>query len=825
MIKGALFAEVILPLAIKGTYTYVVDQGDREKALPGMRVLVQLGQKKIYSGIILETHRQKPGDFDAKPLLSFLDEEPLVNSLQLQFWKWLSGYYMCSIGEVMNAAMPAGLKLASETVFHLNEATEQELSEQERYFCEFLGESSSATLDDILKSPFEKEGVKIVKRLVERGVVSTGQHLKESYKPKTIACLGLHAAYKNEKKLSGFMDSLSRAPNQLQALEDYIRLSGCFEENAAPREVEKSEMLSAGAGSAAIASLIKKGVLIQYERMVSRIHHDGTGEDSSLPFQLAAFQETAMKEVRKSFKDQQVVLLHGITSSGKTELYIHLIKDQIEQGKQVLYLLPEIALTTQIIKRLKLVFGEKIGVYHSRYSDNERVEVYHNLAGFSENDEYSIILGVRSAIFLPFKNLGLIIVDEEHENTYKQSDPAPRYHARDASIILGMFSGAKVLLGSATPSFESLYNAHTGKYTLVELKQRFGDVELPGIVIADVTRAMKRKQLKSHFTPELISAMKEALEMGEQIILFQNRRGYSNYMHCDDCGSILKCGSCDVSLTYHKFSNEMVCHYCGFKLPLPSACPDCNSHAYSMRGFGTEKVEDDIKLMFPEAAVGRLDLDKIKSRKGFEKLISDFEKGRIQILVGTQLVTKGLDFENVSLVGILDADSMLNFPDFRAFERSFQLILQVSGRAGRRTKQGKVVIQTRDPEHPVIMKVLQNEFGSFFREQMDERKLFKYPPYYRLIRITLRHEIPSILDGGAIFLANEMREIFGGRVLGPQQPPIGRTHGKYIKQILLKVEKEASVEKAKNILSELMDIFSESPVYKQIRKVVDVDPL
>ncbi len=826
MNKSPVFAEVILPLAIKGTFTYSVPGEQSIKLVPGMRVMVQLGQKKLYSGIVKELHDRVSEKFEPKPILSILDEKPLVSELQIQFWNWVSAYYMCTIGEVMNAALPSGMKLASETVLHINKNFQKAgtLDEQEEFLLDFLESESISGLDEIRKSDFGNEGLRLAKKLVEKGALLTEEHTVKSYMPKKISCIGLHPEYEDEKSLVELLESLTRAPGQVKALEEFARLSGRYESGKKNRDVERQELSAAGVTASSVSALIKKGILRNYEITVSRIHHGEENPRLQEAFELADFQLKALEEIRQSFLKLPVVLLHGITSSGKTEIYIQLIKEQLDKGKQVLYLLPEIALTTQIIRRLKLVFGKRIGVYHSKYSDNERVEVYRNLAGLTEEEPYSVILGVRSATFLPFRDLGLVIVDEEHESTYKQFDPAPRYHARDAATILGLYTGAKILLGSATPSFESLYNTMTEKYGLVELNQRYGNVELPRIVIANVAQAKKRKQMKSHFTPELLHALKETLASGKQAILFQNRRGHSNYILCNDCSSVVKCGSCDVSLTYHKFSNEMICHYCGFKMPVPLTCPECRSHNIAMHGFGTEKIEDEISELFPDTGIGRLDLDKTKSRKAFEKLFSDFEKGRTGILVGTQLVTKGLDFENVNMVGIIDADSMLNFPDFRAFERSFQLMVQVSGRAGRRDKQGQVIIQTHDPSHPVIQKVLKNDFQGFFREQMEERKLFSYPPYVRMIRITLKHEIPSILDGGAVFLANELREIFGGRVLGPQQPAVGRTHGKYIKQIILKIEKEASFEKAKGLISELMEIFAASPVFKQIRRTLDVDP-
>jgi len=825
--KAPLYAQIVIPLGMKGTFTYEIPQKDIDIAETGMRVLVQFGKKKLYSGIIHEIHQDKPEHFEPKPIISFLDEKALLNQYQLQFWDWISSYYMCSIGEVMNAALPHGLKLQSETLFHINDdfSSPELLTKEDRNFIEYIRDDGIQRMDDLPKGPYGDGGVKILKQLIDKGALHTDQKIKQGYKPRKISCIGIEESYVKEKDVLDMMDKLKRTPSQLKAVEEYLQLSGRFMKQEAPREVSRKELSSAGVASHAILGLLKKNFFYQYEITVSRIHHaeDNTGLVD--PFPLTDHQEHALKEVRLSLQKLPAVLLHGVTSSGKTELYIHLIQEQIEKGKQVLYLLPEIALTTQIIKRLKHHFGHKIGVYHSKYSDSERVEVYRNLAGMTDKVPYDIILGVRSAVFLPFQKLGLIIIDEEHENTYKQFDPAPRYNARDASTILGLYTGAKIVLGTATPSFESFYNARTGKYGLVELKQRFGDIGLPEVIIADVKQARKRKQLKSHFTPELLDSLEETLKSGKQAILFQNRRGYSNYLQCGDCGEILKCKECDVSLTYHKFSGEMICHYCGVRMKVPQSCPKCHESALQMRGFGTEKIEDELAIFFPEANIGRLDLDKMKSRKSFEKLMDDFESGKIHILVGTQLVTKGLDFENVALVGILDADSMLNFPDFRAFERSFQLMTQVSGRAGRRDLRGKVVIQTTDPGHPVIQRVLNNDFHSFYSEQMAEREMFKYPPIVRFIRITLRHEIPSILDGGALFLSKELKEIFGYRILGPQYPPVNRTHGKYIKQIIMKIEKGSSFERAKELTAELLEIFTLNPVYKQIRVTVDIDPL
>ncbi|MCF8227086.1 MAG: primosomal protein N' [Bacteroidales bacterium] len=822
-----LLAEIIIPVALKGTFTYLVPVQEQQLAVPGMRVVVQFGKNKLYSGIMKEIHTRYPEHFEPKPIISFLDDKPVISEVQLQTWNWIANYYMCTIGEVMNAALPAGMKLASETVFrvHSGDDTGGEMTEIEEAFLEFIREEEPVSLQEIRKGPFGDGGIKLARKLADKHMLTTDQQMKHVYRPKILPCIDLAPEYDSEGMLQKVMDEMSRAPSQLKALEAFVGLSAKFDDTVENNIVTRQKLASAGGSPGAISALIKKGIFQSFETEISRIETNSEDiETIQLPT-LTADQQQAIKSIREAFLKLPVVLLHGVTSSGKTEIYIQLIHEQIEKGNQVLYLLPEIAITTQIINRLKKVFGNRIGVYHSKYSDSERVEVYRNLTGMTEQEPYSVILGVRSAVFLPFEKLGLIIIDEEHENTYKQFDPAPRYHARDTATILGLFTGAKVLMGSATPSFESLYNTRKGKYGLATLNERYGKVAMPEIVIADVANARKQKRLKSHFTPELLSAMEQALSEEKQVILFQNRRGYSNYLQCSNCNYILKCSNCDVSLTYHKYKNEMICHYCGLKMALPRQCPECNETSLLMRGFGTEKIEDEIGMLFSGITVSRLDIDRSGTRKAYEKVIDDFENGKTRILVGTQMVTKGLDFENVSLVGIIDADSMLNFPDFRAFERSFQLMVQVSGRSGRRGSRGKVVIQTVDPTHPVIQHVLNNDFTQFLKEQMDEREMFRYPPFVRLIRISLRHEIPSILDGGAVFLTNELKEVFGSRVLGPQQPLVARTHGKYAKQIILKIEKDASFEKAKELIGTILELFGGGAVYKQIRATVDVDPL
>ncbi len=618
------------------------------------------------------------------------------------------------------------------------------------------------------------------------------------------------------------LDQLDKAPRQRELLERYLDLADTDNIEAAP-QVLKRELIKQTGGSGALASLIKKGYLEQVDREELGRYR---GQDISTrdPFSLNQEQSDALQDIRQQFQTHQTVLLHGVTSSGKTELYIHLIREMLNKERQVLYLLPEIALTTQIIERMRQVFGNQIGVYHSRYTDSERVHVYRNLLGLTEDETYRVIIGVRSAIFLPFRSLGLVVIDEEHETTFKQHDPAPRYHARDSAQILALFHDAKVLMGTATPSFESLFNARNNKYGFTTIQSRYGNVERPDVILANTKVATKRKQMVSHFTPQLVEGIKEALANGEQVILFQNRRGYSNYIVCNDCTHIPKCARCDVSLTYHRISGKLECHYCGHKEAMPGSCPSCSGTNMSMKGFGTEKIEDEISLVFEGIRVGRLDTDTARSARGYEKVIHSFEEGKLDVLIGTQMLSKGLDFDNVSLVGVLDADSMLHFPDFRAFERSFQLISQVSGRAGRRKKRGRVIVQTMDPDHPVIGFVLNNNYEGLYQEQMEERQLFGYPPFNRLIRISFRHKIPSFLDGATDLAGRELKLIFANRVYGPQYPPVRKVHNTFIKQIILKIEREASYERAKELLKEVLDVISSNEVYRAIRISIDVDP-
>ncbi|PLX12131.1 MAG: primosomal protein N' [Marinilabiliales bacterium] len=819
------FADVILPLPLKQLFTYSIPHELNNEIAIGKRVIVQFGARKIYTAIIHSVHQNEPKEYKTKDIVSVLDENPIVNHYQLRLWQWIANYYMCSIGEVFKAALPSGLKLESETkvIYHHDKIDQKKFTSTETLILDFLANKNIASITEISNALNRKDSLPIIKSLLDKKAVLLEEKLRENYKPKTESYIKIHDRINSETRLNEIFDSLNRAPKQLHMLMSYIKLSG-YLMNSKKVEVNRKQLIKKSETSATILkSLIDKDIFIEYEKSVSRLSEEVL-EKSEIK-ELSDTQKKAFDAIHYQNKNKDVVLLHGITSSGKTEIYIHLIKEQIEKGKQVLYLLPEIALTAQIINRLKSVFGNRVGIYHSKFSDSERVEVYNNILEPTEKLKYDIVLGVRSSLFLPFSNLGLIIVDEEHENTYKQYDPAPRYNARDCSVVLAKMHQAKVLLGTATPSIESYFNAKAEKYGLVQLTSRFQDVKLPAIHLVDVLRAKKRKEMRSHFSLELIDSIKDSLVMDEQIILFQNRRGFAPYLECDMCGWIPYCTNCDVSLTYHRHKNEIVCHYCGYTISSPKTCKACGHSAIQTRGFGTEKIEDEIKIFFPEAKVARMDLDSTRSKNAFHNIITSFENGDIDILIGTQMVSKGLDFDNVSLVGILNADNMLNYPDFRAFERSYQLMSQVSGRAGRKNKQGKVIIQTSNPAHPILQFVLDTKYEEMYKSQLFERKNFNYPPFYRLINIGIRHKKQDIVDKAAHQLGVNMRKVFGKRVLGPEPPIISRVQNNYIQNIILKIERERSFQKAKEYLDEQIINLTTIDQYKSIYISIDVDPI
>jgi primosomal protein N' (replication factor Y) len=748
------FADIILPLAVRGRFTYRIPDNIAENVRSGVMVTVQFGSRRLYSGIVCRVHNESPNIKNIRPVIKVLDRTSLINESQLKLWLWMSEYYLCSEGEVMKAAIPSELSL-------------------------------------------------------------------NNFKPRLETFIKFPRKF-SEDELNEILDKLKKAPRQQEILSAYIRLTR-YSTGTEILPVSKSILLSESHASAGILDvLIDKGILMQGSQTVSRIPE--TDSFNEPVKQLSEAQLLAFESIKSQFREKDIVLLHGVTSSGKTEIYIHLIDEQLKKGKQVLYMLPEIALTTQIILRLKRHFGAVTGVYHSRFSDPEKVEIWKRVAENDPLNSYRLILGVRSSLFLPFSNLGLIIVDEEHDGSYKQHDPAPRYHARDSAIMLAAMHKAKTILGSASPSVESYNNSINGKYGLTELKERYGLIKLPSIVLANTREAYRKKLMVSHFTPELLQAMDIALGKEEQIILFQNRRGFSPYIECPECGWIPKCIQCAVNLTYHKGIGKLVCHYCGYTTGMPSKCDNCHSTGMVTRGFGTEKIEDDIKIIFPAARVARMDQDTTRNKNSFNKLIRAFEERRIDILIGTQMISKGLDFENLTVVGILNADNLLNYPDFRAHERSFQLMEQVSGRAGRRQKQGKVVIQTSDPSNKIIRLVLRHDYITMFKIQSEERITFNYPPFCRMVKISIKHKDRTQLNYYSDILGRDLKEIFGKRVLGPESPVISQVQLWYIKTILIKIEREKPPAKAKQLIIEAIDRLEKEKGASALKIAIDVDP-
>ena len=827
MERKTLFAEVILPLPLDGTFTYRIPFEMNDMIEEGLRVLVQFGVRKVYAGVVKAIHEQIPTNYQPKYVIAILDTRPLVNNLQLKFWDWISNYYMSTLGEVMNAALPTAFKLSSESKLVLNPEFEPgtiTLNEKEAAILEALQGQESISISQVAQLTDLKKVFPLIKTMTEKGVVLMEEELEEKYITKKETRLCLSEEYHREERIQELFTELEkRAFKQLEVVMAFIGLAqktGGLTTSIS----KKALLLQLNGGQGALKALEEKGVISSFEQEVSRLV-DFSSESEVSSLDLNEAQYSALENIKSVLKSKPTCLLHGITGSGKTEIYIKLMDEMISQGKQVLYLLPEIALTAQIINRLRKYFGEKVGIYHSRYNMHERVEIWNKVLAEEEGEpSYQIILSARSGIFLPFKNLGLIIVDEEHDNSYKQFDPAPRYHARDSAMVLAQMHQAKVLLGSATPSVESFYNARSGKYGLVSLMQRFGEARLPEILVADVKHESRRKTMNGHFSSFLLKHIEAALKKEEQVILFQNRRGFAPRLECEACNWIPQCPHCDVSLVYHKNQNRLRCHFCGHATHLIHRCSDCGSEEVRMKGFGTEKLEEDLGIMLPNARIKRMDLDTTRAKNAYERIFEDFTDRKIDILVGTQMVTKGLDFENVSIVGVLNADNMINFPDFRSFERSFQMLVQVSGRAGRKDKQGKVIIQSHNPYHSVIRYVIDNDYQKMYDSQILERKNFKYPPYYRLIRFTLKHKDYKTLNETAAQYAQLLRNAFGQRILGPEYPMISRIRGLYLKDILLKLEKGFSTEDARNRIKSINEVFQSSKIYKSVRVVIDVDP-
>lgn len=815
--RQTFFVNVVLPLAISKAYTYRVPQNLANNIAIGKRVVVQFGRNRVYTAIIFSISDKAPVGYEAKYILDVLDESPIVTAQQLALWEWMSAYYLCTLGEVMQAALPSALKLASETKVSLNTDTEYDkstLTDKEFLLLDALEIQPVLAISEIAKILDQKTVFPILRALFDKGIITISEELTEKYRAKTKTYVQLNTFYADANNRKALFDLLERAPKQVDVLQVYLQLA------KTQTGIAKNELLQAsGASSATIQALVAKEVFALVEQEVSRL--SGVEADLNAEFTLSIPQQEALNQLKISLQEKEVCLVHGVTASGKTEMYIRLIEEYLAKGKQVLYLLPEIGLTTQVIQRLQKIFGTKIGVYHSKFNDNERAEIWQKVG----NGDYQIVLGARSAIFLPFAHLGLIVVDEEHENSFKQFDPAPRYHARDTAIFLASLFKAKVVLGSATPSFESYYNAKIGKYGLITLSERYGGAQLPDIQVVSIPDETKRKTMQSHFTSVLLSEIKGALGRKEQIILFQNRRGYAPVLLCATCGYTPKCINCEVSLTYHKSSGKLHCHYCGYRQDTVPLCPACGSTKIEHKGFGTEKVEDELSLIFPEARIARMDVDATRTKYGFQQLITDFEDKKIDILVGTQMVAKGLDFANVSTIGILNADSMLNFPDFRAFERSFQLLAQVSGRAGRRDIRGKVIVQAHDIHHRVLHQVIENDYEGLFQTELIERRNYQYPPLYRLISLCIKHKDPVKLNQIAEYVAVLLRQQFGDRVLGPEAPFVNRIRNYYLQDILLKVEKEGlSAQKVKVALQQILQSFEQEVLSKGCIIQVDVDP-
>lgn len=828
MSKETIFIDVILPLSLPNLFTYRLPESLNEAVQVGQRAVVPFGRGgKLYSALVKKIHNNPPTEYQAKYVESLLDEQPIVNSKQLKHWEWMSDYYIANPGDVFSAALPGALKLASETKIVLNTEFEKEkindLNDNEYLIFEALEVRNILDLQEISEILNIKNVHKVVKSLIEKRAIVVEEDLKRKYKPKLVSFLRLTEYADDEENLKVIFDELSRANKQLEALMSFIQLSNRYGEK---KEVKKLELQkTANVNASVITQLVKKNVFEIYDIAVDRI---GNYSDELIGDKtLNEHQAKALTEIKEHFLKKDTVLLHGITGSGKTEIYIKLIQDALEQGKQVLYLLPEIALTTQLIVRLQKVFGDSIGVYHSKFNENERVEIWNQVLEFehTKSSRFQIVMGARSAMFLPFSNLGLVIIDEEHETSFKQFQPAPRYNARDAAIVLANIHKAKTLMGSATPALETFYNAQQGKYGFVELNKRHGGVQLPEILCADIKEASRKKMMKSHFSPLLMKEMEEAFEKKEQVILFQNRRGYAPFLLCEECGHVPECNNCDVSLTYHKYSNQLRCHYCGQNKKMPNSCNACGSTRVTLKGFGTEQIEEELALYFPKIKVARMDADTTRSKNAYHQLITDFEERNIDVLVGTQMVTKGLDFDNVALVGILNADTMLNFPDFRAFERAYQMMSQVSGRAGRKAKRGKVIIQTYDPYHRIIRQVIETDYEGMYNNELVERKQFHYPPFHRLIHFTLKHRDRDVLNAGADEFTNELKKKFGSRVLGPEFPVISRIKNQYHKNTLVKIEREASIVKVREIISELKNNFESFSSYKAVKITIDVDPM
>jgi len=812
------YATVILPVATPKPFTYSIPEELIGVVQFGMRVEVQFGRgNKLYAGLVIEIHEQAPEGYRPKAVISVIDDTPLITPTQLRLWRWMADYYHCTLGEIMNAALPANLKLSSETRITLSPLFDDhfaDLDDKEYLVAEALTIQQEISIDDVRDILGQRTVYPLIRRLLDKRVIYLQEDLKERFKPKTVSCVRLLEPYAGDRsRLEEAFEKCSRSDRQVEALMAYVQLARRQE------YVRRQDIYdAAGVNSAVLRALAKKEIFEFYEQEVSRLA--GYEDEVSDLTELSEQQQGALAELRTQLKDKRVALLHGVTGSGKTRIYVELIREALQRGDQVLYLLPEIALTTQLISRLQRLFGDDTAVYHSRLNNNERVEMWNAVL-----DGKPVIMGARSALFLPFRRLGLIIIDEEHDPSFKQREPNPRYHGRDTAVFLAHLLGIPTILGTATPSVESYHNALTGKYGLVNMPERFGGLQLPEIVIVDAKEELKKRTMQSHFTSVLLDELKAALERGEQAILFQNRRGYSPAYRCVTCGWHAECIHCDVSLTYHKFHNNLKCHYCGYQSQLPPACPACGDKQLQLQGFGTEKSEDELKIYLPGAKIGRMDFDTVRSKNAHATIINDFEERRIEVLVGTQMVTKGLDFENVGLVGILSADQLLQFPDFRATERGFQLMTQVAGRAGRKHKRGKVIIQAFNTASPVLQEVIANDYDTFIQRELQERQSFLYPPYQRLIQITLKHKKPQVLNDATRIFDQAIKKRLGDWVIGPAMPYVSRVRSFYLMDFLVKLERDAAkIKFAKKAIAEATDHLWEQQGFSGVRVSVDVDP-
>ncbi|MBC6410393.1 MAG: primosomal protein N' [Ekhidna sp.] len=817
------YAEVILPLPLEKAFTYSIPDELSGKVSEGFRAVVPFGKKKIYTGIILKIHAEAP-DYSPRNILDIIDDHPIINENQRVFFQWIAGYYMCTLGEVVNAALPSALKLSSESFVGLNPEINPDninINDREWELLRTL-KTNDLSIRDVSELLSLKRPQKMLKDLSEKGYINLFEKVKDKYRPKIIKKIRLLIEYLEEDKLKLIINRLESKPKQQDVLLSYLKEVPILENpDSNKKGIAKSTLLTDGISPSSVKTLIKNHVFEEFVEKVSRLA--STSANASLDIRLSPVQENAKSEILKSFESQNITLLNGITGSGKTEIYIELIKAQINRGEQVLYLLPEIALTTQIIARLHKIFRDDFGVYHSKYSDNERVEVWQKVL----KKEYQFVVGVRSAVFLPFENLGLIIVDEEHEPSYKQFDPAPRYHARDAAIYLATIHQSKVLLGTATPSLESYKNALDGKYALVELNERYGAAYKPKLSFANMSKERKQKKLKGNFSSQLVDEIQKSLERKDQVIIFQNRRGYASYIACENCATVLKCPNCSVSLTYHQYNNKLVCHYCGHNRTMYTDCLHCGSKELKQVGFGTEELEEELKILFPDTIVQRMDLDTTRNKYGYQKIIEEFEDRNVDILVGTQMVSKGLDFDRVNLVGIFDTDRMIHFPDFRSHERSYQLITQVSGRAGRKSKNGLVIIQTNDPNQPLLKRINHNDYRSFYQGEILEREKFHYPPFSRMINIIFKHKDKKTSSQAANFYFHEIRkQLSNQRIIGPVEPLISKIRNLYLSEVTLKLDKQGiNLPIIKDYLKSVEKMMKSKPIFRSVSLVFDVDPI